>query len=123
MALNYQSSNPSNNFLMIDKKIDDVLSSDAYFLLVKLMKLAPKESNSNKYLMEKTGLSRRKFESAKKELVKVGYLETQQLWGNRYALYIGSESVKRYKYRKKGNNRHEQSELRKLKDDVETTEK
>ncbi len=123
MALNYQSSNPSKNFLMIDKKIDDVLSSDAYFLLVKLMKLASKENNSNKYLMEKTGLSRRRFEAAKKELVLLGYLETQQLWGNRYALYIGSESVKRYKYRKKGNNRYEQSELRKIKEDAETTEK
>lgn len=108
---------------MIDKKIDDVLSADAYFLLIKLMKLAPQESNSNKCLMIKTGLSRRRFESAKKELVETGYLETQQLWDNRYALYIGRESVKKYKYHKKGNNRHEQSELRKLKDDVETTEK
>jgi len=108
---------------MIDKEIDDILSCDAYFLLIKLMKLAPKECNSNKCLMSKTGLSRRRFESAKKELVEAGYLETQQLWGNRYALYIGQESVKKYKYRKKGNNRHEQSELRKLKDDTETTEK
>lgn len=107
---------------MIDKRIDDVLSSDAYFLLVKLMQLAPKECNSNKCLMGKTGLSRRRFESAKKELVETGYLETQQLWGNRYALYIGRESVKRHKYRKKGNNRHEQSELRKLKDNAETNE-
>lgn len=107
---------------MIDKGIDDVLSSDAYFLLVKLMKLAPKECNSNKCLMEKTGLSRRRFEAAKKELVETGYLETQQLWGNRYALYIGRESVKKYKHRKKGNNRHEQSELRKLKNNAETIE-
>jgi hypothetical protein len=121
--INYQSSNPSKNFLMIDKRIDDILSSDAYFLLVKLMKLAPKECNSNKCLMEKTGLSRRRFEAAKKELVETGYLETQQLWDNRYALYIGIESVKNYRHRKKGNNRHEQSELRKLRDDAEMTKK
>lgn len=108
---------------MIDKGIDDALPCDAYFLLVKLMKLAPKECNSNKCLMEKTGLSRRRFEAAKKELVETGYLETQQLWGNRYALYIGRESVKKYKHRKKGNNRYEQRELRKLKNDAETTEK
>ncbi len=108
---------------MIDKRIDDGLSSDAYFLLIKLMKLAPKECNSNKCLMEKTKLSRRRFEAAKKELVEAAYLETQQLWDNRYAFYIGHESVKKYKHRKKGNNRHEQSELRKLKDDAESTEK
>ena len=121
--INYQSSKPSAPFVMIDAKIDDVLSCDAYFLFIKLMKLAPKECNSNKCLMKKTGLSRRRFEAAKKELVESGYLETQQLWGNRYAFYIGKESIKKYKYRKKSNNRHEQSELRKLRSDVETTEK
>jgi len=121
--LNYQSSKPAAPFLMVDSKIDDVLSCDAYFLLIKLMKLAPKECNSNKCLMDKTGLSRRRFEAAKKELVEIGYLETQQLWDNRYAFYIGQESVKKYKHRKKGNNRYEQNELRKHKNDVETTEK
>jgi len=109
--INYQSSNPSKNFLMIDKKIDDVLSADAYFLLIKLMKLAPKECNSNKCLMKKTGLSRRRFESAKKELVNEGYLDTQQLWDNRYAFYIGQESVKKYKSRKKNLNRYEQKKV------------
>lgn len=121
--INYQSSKPSAPFIMIDRKIDDVLSCDAYFLFIKLIKLAENECNSNKCLMKKTGLSRRRFEAAKKELVGTGYLETQQLWGNRYALYIGRESVKKYKYRKKGNNRYEQSELRKLKNDAEITEK
>jgi len=121
--LNYQSSKPAAPFLMVDSKIDDVLSCDAYFLLIKLMKLAPKECNSNKCLMDKTGLSRRRFEAAKKELVEIGYLETQQLWDNRYAFYIGQESVKKYKHRKKGNNRYEQSELRKHKNDIETTKK
>ena len=104
--INYQSSNPSRNFLMIAKRIDDVLSSDAYFLLVKLMKLAPKECNGNKCLMSKTGLSRRRFELAKKELVDKRFLDTKQLWGNRYALYIGEESVKRYKKHKKTQNQN-----------------
>jgi len=121
--LNYQSSKPVAPFIMIDRKIDDVLSSDAYFLLIKLMKLAPKECNSNKCLMKKTGLSRRRFESAKKELVETGYLDTQQLWDNRYAFYIGKESVKKYRHRKKGNNRHEQNEIKKLKTELEATKK
>ena len=108
---------------MVDKGIDDKLLCDAYFLLIKLMKLAPNECNSNTCMMEKTGLSRRRFESAKKELVEKDYLETQQLWDNRYALYIGKESVKNYKYRKKTKNRHELSEMRKLKNYIETTKK
>ena len=120
---NYQSPNPSKNFLMVDKGIDDILSADAYFLLIKLMKLAPKECNSNKCLMSKTGLSRRRFESAKKELVDKGFLDTKQLWGNRYALYIGQESVKQYKKYKKTFNRHEQNEIKKLNEESETTEK
>jgi len=120
--INYQSPKAMAPFIMINREIDDVLSSDAYFLLIKLMKLASNECNSNKCLMEKTGLSRRRFDAAKKELVDKGFLDTKQLWGNRYALYIGQESVKQYKKHKKTFNRHEQSELRKLKDDTETTE-
>lgn len=100
---------------MIDKKIDDILSSDAYFLLVKLMKLAPKECNSNKCLMEKTGFSKRKFDRSKKELVNKSYLDTRQLYGNVYALYIGKESVRNYKRLKKSDNRHEQNEFQKVK--------
>jgi len=121
--INYQSSNPSRNFLMIDKRIDDVLSSDAYFLLVKLMKLAPKECNSNKCLMDKTGLRRRRFESAKKELVDKSFLDTKQLWGNRYAFFIGQESVRQYKKHKKTLNRHEQTEIKKFKAELEITKK
>jgi len=51
--INYQSLNPSKNFIMIDKGIDIDLSSDAFYLLVKLMKLAPSESNSTAELRKK----------------------------------------------------------------------
>jgi len=121
--INYQSSNPIKNFIMIDKELDDKLSSNAYYLLIKLMKLAPNEPNNNNYLMQKIGLSRRSFEKAKKELVNKGFLDTKQLWSNRYAFYIGKESVKKYKYHKKNNNRHEQYELNQFKKESEATKK
>lgn len=73
--------------------------------------------------MGKTGLSRRRFESAKKELVEQGYLDTKQLWGNIYAFYIGKESVKKYRYHKKAHNRYEKNVINKLKEDAETTKK
>ena len=45
-----------------------------------------------------------------------GYLDTRQLHGNVYALYIGKESVQKYKKTlKKPNNRYEQKELQKVK--------
>lgn len=114
---NYQSQNPSKNFVMVDKGIDNHLSPDAYYLLIKLMKLAPKENNSNDALREKTGFSKRKFDSAKKELVAKGYLDTKQLYANHYALYIGKESVINYRKRlKKSDNRYEQNEIRKIKE-------
>lgn len=101
---------------MVDKGIDDVLSPDAYYLLIKYMKLAPNENNSNNALKMKTDFSKRIFDRAKKELVTKGYLDTRQLHGNVYALYIGKESVGKYKKRlKKSNNRYEQNELQKLK--------
>lgn len=112
---NYQSSNPSKNFLMIDKGIDDELSPDAYYLLIKLIKLAPNEDNSNDALKAKTGFGKRKYDKAKKELVLKGYLDTKQLYANHYANYIGKESVKDYKRRlKKNDNRYEQNEMRKI---------
>jgi len=95
--INYQSQNPTKNFIMVDKGIDDDLSPDAYYLLIKLMKLAPNENNSNDALKQKTGFSKRKFDRAKKELVTKGYLDTKQLYGNKYALYIGKESVQKHK--------------------------
>ncbi len=119
--INYQSQNPVKNFIMLDKGIDDELSCDAYFLLIKLMKLAPNECNNNECLMKKTELSRRRFERAKKELVNKKFLDTKQLWGNVYAFYIGKESVKRYKYYKKSDNRYEQSEIKQLQATLEAT--
>jgi hypothetical protein len=114
--INYQSANPSKEFLMVDKSIDENLSETAYYLLIKFMKLAPNERNDNTYLMKKTGFGKRKFDKAKKELVNKGYLDTKQLFDNKYALYIGKSSVSLYKRRNKqsANNRHEQNYLRKV---------
>jgi uncharacterized membrane-anchored protein YhcB (DUF1043 family) len=107
---------------MIDKGIDDELSPDAYYLLIKLMKLAPNECNSNKYLREKTNFSKRRYDRAKAELVSKKYLETKQLYDNYYAFYIGKESTEIYKTRfKKSNNRHEQRELQELKRSLDDT--
>ena len=113
--INYQSRNPSKNFIMWDKEVDNVLSADACYLLIKLMKLAPSENNSNDALKNKTGFSKRRFDRAKKELVNKGCLDTKQLYGNVYALYIGKESVHTYKKMyKKSDNRHEQKELQQI---------
>jgi len=101
---------------MVDRGIDDELSPDAYYLLIKYMKLAPNEDNSNDALKKKTDFSKWIFDRAKKELVTKGYLDTRQLHGNVYALYIGKESVQKYKKTsKKSNNRYEQKELQKIK--------
>ncbi|MDD2451294.1 helix-turn-helix domain-containing protein [Sulfurovum sp.] len=106
---------------MIDKGIDDELSPDAYFLLVKLMKLAPKENNSNAYLKKKTGFGKTRFDKAKAELVEKGYLDTKQLYANKYAMYIGKESVRKYKaLYKTSENRHAQNEIRKIKQNLES---
>lgn len=106
---------------MIDKVIDDELSPDAYYLLVKLMKLAPNESNSNQILRTKANFSKRRYDRAKAELVSKNYLETKQLYDNFYAFYIGKESVERYKTRyKKSNNRHEQREIQELKKSLDS---
>jgi hypothetical protein len=114
--INYQSPKPSKNFLMIDKDIDNDLTPDAYFLLIKLMKLAPNENNNNEALKKKTGFSKRKFDQAKKELVNKGHLDTKQLFDNRYAYYIGKECVRVYKNRfKKSDNRYEKNEIQKIK--------
>lgn len=113
--INYQSQNPSKNFIMIDKGIDDDLSPDAYFLLIKLMKLAPNEKNSNEKIREKTKFSKRKLDKAKAELIEKNYLETKQLFGNRYALYIGKSKVKEYQDNyKRSYNRHEKNQIKKV---------
>ena len=101
---------------MIDRGIEDDLSPEAFYLLIKLMKLAPNEDNSNNTLKKKTGFSKRRFDRAKKELVGKSLLETKQLYGNVYALYIGKKSVYTYKQKyKKSDSRYEQNELLKVK--------
>ena len=118
--INYQSKNPPRNFIMLDKSIDDELSVDAYYLLIKLMKLAPNEHNNNDNLKIKTKFSKRKFDKAKKELVNKGYLDTKQLYNNIYELYIGKESVKNYKrVSKKKENRHGQNQIKKVKESLD----
>lgn len=113
--INYQSHNPLKNFIMIDKEIDIDLSPDAFYLLVKLMKLAPNESNSNAELRKKTNFSKRRFDRAKSELISKEYLETKQLYGNIYAFYIGKQIVQIYKYRyKKKNSHYDQCQGKKL---------
>ena len=108
---NYQSQR-EKPFIMIGKGVDDELSPDAYYLLIKLMKLAPNESNSNAYLREKTQFSKRRFDRAKAELIDKKYLETRQLRGNIYAFYIGKQRVQEYRTKqKKSNNRHERNQL------------
>ena len=97
---------------MIDKGIDNELSPEAYYLLIKLMKLAPNESNSNMSLRNKTNFSKRRFDKAKAELIEKKFLDTQQLYGNYYAFYIGKERVQEYKIKcKKSDNRHVKNQL------------
>ncbi len=105
--INYQSKKPSSPFIMIGKGVDNELSADAYYLLIKLMKLAPNESNANANLREITKFSKRRFDRAKAELLDKNYLETKQLYGNLYAFYIGKDAVENYKaIYKTSDNRH-----------------
>lgn len=117
--INYQSEKPPPPFIMIDKGIDDELSPDAYYLLIKLMKLAPNESNSNTNLKEKTNFSKRKFDRAKTELIDKNYLDTKQLYSNVYAFYIGKQRVQEYRIKhKKSDNRHVKSQIKKIKESL-----
>ena len=97
MALNYQSSNPGNDFTMIENKAFE-LSPNAYYLYAKLRKLDSDASNSIKVLMKYTDLNEYACKKAKKELIDKGWLATKQLYGNRYAFYIGKEAIAKYKY-------------------------
>ncbi len=100
---------------MIDKGIDNELSPEAYYLYIKLMKLAPNESNSNISLRNKTNFSKRRFDKAKAELIEKNYLETKQLYGNVYAFYIGRQKVQDYKTKhKKSDNRHVKNQLKRI---------
>jgi len=116
--INYQSKNPSNNFIMLENDANKELSANALFLYLHYRQLQSNEDNSNKALMKLTTFKKTKFDAAKAELVKKGYLDTKQLYDNRYALYIGKTSVAQYKNAyKSSDNRHVQHELKKLNDD------
>lgn len=115
--INYQSTNPSNNFIMLEKDVLIALSPNALFLFLHYRKLQSNEDNSNKNMMKRTSLKKTRFDAAKAELVRKGYLDTKQLFNNKYALYIGKESVKRYQQNyKSSENRHVQHELKQIKD-------
>lgn len=106
--LNYKSPKPSIPYHQIGKEADKELGADAYFLYVKLIDLQGNEDNSNEALKQKTGFGDRKFIKAKNELIDKGYLDTRQVYGNRYVMYIGKRVVKRYRNSKyKKDNRHE----------------
>jgi len=116
--INYQSQ-ASKPFIMIDKGIDEDLSADAYYLFVKLIKLAPNESNSNTHLRDMTKFSKRRFDRAKAELIDKNYLETKQLYGNFYAFYIGKDAVMIYRTKhKKSDNRHVRNQMKKIKESL-----
>ena len=113
--LNYQSQKPSSPFIMIGKGVDNELSADAYYLLIKMMKLAPNENNSNNSLRTITKFSKRRFDRAKAELIDKNYLETKQLYSNYYAFYIGKDAVENYRARyKKSDNRHVRNQIKKV---------
>ncbi len=113
--INYQSQVPKP-FIMIGKGVDNDLSADAYYLLIKLIKLAPNQSNSNDNLRVITQFSKRKFTKAKAELINKNYLETKQLYDNFYAFYIGKDAVENYRARYKiSDNRHVKNQIKIIK--------
>jgi len=110
--INYKPSGSTSLFLKLENEAINELGPDAMYLYVKLRKLGPMEPNDNKYLMDKTGLSEWKFKKAKNELIDKGFLDTKQLYGNIYALYIGKDNVNNYRNSaKKSYNRHEKNKL------------
>ena len=113
--INYQSNNPSKKFLMLENSAHEELSPNALYLYICYRQLQGNENNSNANLKIKSRMKKTRFEAAKAELFDKGYLDSKQLHGNKYALYIGKEAVKQYKYtHKKSENRHVLQELRKL---------
>ena len=113
--INYQSRNPSKNFLMLENEAIEDLSPNAMFLYLHYRNLQSNQDNSNKTLMKLTSFKKTKFDAAKSELVSKGYLDTKQLFNNKYALYIGKESVQRYaRSYKSSENRHVKHELKQL---------
>ena len=119
--LNYQSFEPSGNYMKLDKSLIHAMTESAFVLLITLTLLKANEDNSNEALMKLTGFGERKFLRSKNELIDKGYLDTRQVYGNKYVLYIGKESVKRYRTSKyKKDNRHECNQIKKIKESQET---
>jgi hypothetical protein len=98
MALNYQSSNPANKFTMLENEALFDLTPNEYYLYAVLRNLDPDVSNSNDVLMVHTGMKEYPYVQAKVGLQKKGWLAVKQLYGNKYAFYIGKEAVSKYKY-------------------------
>ena len=110
--LNYQSDYPSNNFLKLENEAIEELSRSALVLYIHLRKLQSNEDNSNDALIKKTTLTKNALKEAKRELIKKSYLDTKQLFDNKYAFYIGKLKVDEYKSRyKKSYNRVEKYQI------------
>jgi len=110
--LNYQSEYSSSNFLKLENEAIIELSSNTLVLYIHLRKLQSNEDNSNEALIEKTQLTKNALKQAKKELIKKSYLDTKQLFDNKYAFYIGKLKVDEYKSRyKKSYNRVEKYQI------------
>jgi len=104
--LNYQSEYPSRDFLKLENEAIVELSPNALVMYINLRKLQSNEENSIEKLILKAKLTKNGLKEAKKELISKGYLETKQLYDNKYAYYIGKTSVNKYKiYFKKSENR------------------
>ena len=100
---------------MLENSARVELSPNALCLYICYRSLHHNENNSNAALMAVTSFKKTKFDAAKAELVKKGYLDTKQLHNNIYALYIGKQSVNKYKYSyKSSNNRHVSHELKQI---------
>lgn len=106
MALNYNSPKPRDNFIMIENEAME-LSPNAYYLYILLRNIDKDATNSNEVLAKRAKLNMHAYKKAKAELIEKKWLATQQLYGNRYAFYIGKIAVKRYNDRlKKWKNKH-----------------
>lgn len=113
--LNYKPPGSTSLFLKLEIEAINELDPEALYLYVMLRRLGPMESNDNKSLMTKTGLTEWKFKQAKNELIDKGFLDTKQLYDNRYAFYISKEIVTVYRNSyKKSYNRHEKNQLKKI---------
>ena len=117
---NYQSSEPSGNYMKLDKSLIHDMSESAFVLLITLTLLKANEDNSNEALMKLTGFGERKFLRSKNELIDKGYLDTRQVYANKYVLYIGKESVRRCRASKyKKENRHEAMQIKQIKESLD----